>query len=75
MIRFSIGARIRLLVVCLTALITLLFAGIGWIILLDAEDAIHDAYVTTGARAIAEGNNPDLRPAGVSAYRHACFLQ
>ena len=39
MIRFSIGARIRLLVVCLTALITVLFAGIGWIILLDAEDA------------------------------------
>jgi hypothetical protein len=75
MIRFSIGARIRLLVVCLTALITVLFAGIGWIILLDAEDAIHDAYFTTAARAIAEGKNPDLLPAGVSAYRDAGFLR
>lgn len=75
MIRFSIGARIRLLVVCLTALITVLFAGIGWIILLDAEDAIHDAYFTTAAHAIAEGKNPDLLPAGVSAYRDAGFLR
>jgi len=57
MIRFSIGARIRLLVVCLTALITVLFAGIGWIILLDAEDAIHDAYFTTAAHAIGRATN------------------
>ena len=75
MTRFSIGARIRLLVVCLTALVTVLFAGIGWIILLDAEDAILDAYFTTAAHAIAEGKNPDILPAGVSAYKDAGFLR
>lgn len=75
MIRFSIGARIRLLVVCLTALITVLFAGIGWIILLDAEDAIHDTYFTTAAQSVAEGKNPDMLPAGVSVHRDAGFLR
>lgn len=75
MIRFSIGSRIRLLVVCLAALITLLSASIGWIILLDAEDAIHDAYFTGAAKAVAEGRDPELLPAGVSTHHDADFLR
>ena len=75
MIRLSIAARIRLLVVCLAALITLLFASIGWIILLDAEDALHDAYFTAAAQAVAGGKTADLLPAGVSIHRDASFLR
>ena len=68
MIRLSIGTRIRLLVTCLTGLVTLLFAGIGWVILLDAEDALHDAYFVAAAKGVADGGNPGLLPAGVSAH-------
>lgn len=74
MIRLSIGTRIRLLVACLTGLVTLLFAGIGWIILLDAEDALHDAYFVAAAKGVADGGNPGLLPAGVSAHSDADFL-
>jgi signal transduction histidine kinase len=74
MIRFSIGTRIRLLVTCLTGLVTLLFACIGWIILLDAEDALHDAYFVAAAKGVADGGNPGLLPAGVSAHSDADFL-
>lgn len=74
MIRLSIGTRIRLLVTCLTGLVTLLFAGIGWIILLDAEDALHDAYFVAAAKGVADGGNPALLPAGVSAHPDAGFL-
>lgn len=75
MILFSIGTRIRLLVICLTALVTLLFAGIGWIILLDAEDALHDAYFVAAAKGVAEGGSPGLLPVGVSAHPDADFLR
>lgn len=74
MIRLSIGTRIRLLVTCLTGLVTLLFAGIGWVILLDAEDALHDAYFVAAAKGVADGGNPGLLPAGVSAHSDADFL-
>lgn len=74
MIRLSIGTRIRLLVTCLTGLVTLLFAGIGWIILLDAEDALHDAYFVAAAKGVADGGSPGLLPAGVSAHPDADFL-
>lgn len=75
MIRLSIGTRIRLLVTCLTGLVTLLFAGIGWIILLDAEDALHDAYFVAAAKGFADGGSPELLPAGVSAHPDADFLR
>lgn len=75
MIRLSIGTRIRLLVTCLTALVTLLFAGIGWIILLDAEDALHDTYFVAAAKGVADGGSPGLLPAGVSAHPDADFLR
>lgn len=74
MIRLSIGTRIRLLVLCLTGLVTVLFAGIGWIILLDAEDALHDAYFVAAAKAVADGGSRELLPAGVSAHPDAAFL-
>ena len=74
MISLSIGTRIRLLVTCLTGLVTLLFAGIGWVILLDAEDALHDAYFVAAAKGVADGGNPGLLPAGVSAHSDADFL-
>lgn len=75
MIRLSISTRIRLLVTCLTGLVTLLFAGTGWIILLDAEDALHDAYFVAAAKGIADGGSPGLLPAGVSAHPDADFLR
>ena len=36
--------RIRLLIICFAALIIMVFSGVGWIILLDSEDEIHDKF-------------------------------
>lgn len=67
-------SRIRLLIVCLAALIILVFSGVGWIILLDAEDAIHDRYFVNTATDIAAGRSGATLPAGVTAHSDTGFL-
>jgi signal transduction histidine kinase len=68
-------SRIRLLIICLAALVILVFSGIGWLILLDAEDAIHDRYFSPTAADITAGKfGPDL-PKGISAHPNADFLK
>jgi signal transduction histidine kinase len=67
--------RIRLLVVGLAALVIGTFAVVGWIILLDAEDAIHDRYLEAAAADIAAGRSGPSLPAGLSAHPDAGFLR
>lgn len=67
-------SRIRLLIVCFAALIILVVSGIGWIILLDAEDAIHDRYFIKTAENIVNDRSGATLPAGVTAHADASFL-
>jgi signal transduction histidine kinase len=67
--------RIRLLIVCLASLIITTFALVGWMILLDAEDAVHDRYFATAAVDIAAGRSGPSLPAGLSAHPDATFLR
>jgi signal transduction histidine kinase len=69
-----LASRIRLLVVCFAALLILVFSGIGWIILLDAEDAIHDRYFIRAAEDLVAGRAGAPPPAGVTAHSDAGFL-
>ena len=66
--------RVRLLIAGLAALIILIFSGIGWVILLDAEDAIHDRYFAGLAAGIAEGRHKGELPEGITAHRDTSFL-
>jgi signal transduction histidine kinase len=67
-------SRIRLLIVCFAALIILVVSGIGWIILSDAEDAIHDRYFIKTAEDIVTDRSGATLPAGVTAHADASFL-
>ena len=67
-------SRIRLLIVCFAALIILVVSGIGWIILLDAEDAIHDRYFIKTAEDIVNDRSGTTLPAGITAHADASFL-
>jgi signal transduction histidine kinase len=68
-------SRILLLIISFASLIILVFSGIGWLILLDAEDAIHDRYFSQTAADIAAGKiGPDL-PKGISAHADTDFLK
>jgi signal transduction histidine kinase len=67
-------SRIRLLIVCFAALIILLVSGIGWVILLDAEDAIHDRHFIKTAEGIVAGRPEAVLPVGMSAHPEAVFL-
>jgi signal transduction histidine kinase len=70
-----IESRIRLLIISFSSLIILVFSGIGWLILLDAEDEIHDRFFSQTAADIAAGKfGPDL-PKGISAHPNADFLK
>lgn len=70
-----IESCIRLLIISFASLIILVFSSIGWLILLDAEDAIHDRYFSQTAADIAAGKfGPDL-PKGISAHPNADFLK
>jgi hypothetical protein len=70
-----IESRIRLLIISFASLIILVFSGIGWLILLDAEDEIHDRFFSQTAADIAAGKfGPDL-PIGISAHPNADFLK
>jgi hypothetical protein len=67
--------RIRLLVVCLAALVIAAFAAVGWFILLEAEDAIHDRYFAAAAADLAAGRSGTSPVAGLSAHADASFLR
>jgi signal transduction histidine kinase len=67
--------RIRLLVVCLAGLVIATFAAVGWVILLEAEDAIHDRYFATAAADLAAGRSGTSPVAGLSAHADASFLR
>ncbi|MFY7819102.1 MAG: sensor histidine kinase [Akkermansiaceae bacterium] len=67
--------RIRLLIICFAALIIMVFSGIGWIILLDSEDEIHDKFFAQAAADIASGKSSATLPEGITAHPDAHFLK
>ena len=67
--------RIRLLIICFAALIIMVFSGVGWIILLDSEDEIHDKFFVQVAADIALGKTGATLPEGITAHPNADFLK
>jgi signal transduction histidine kinase len=67
--------RIRLLIICFAALIIMVFSGVGWVILLDSEDEIHDKFFVQAAADIALGKTGATLPEGITAHPNADFLK
>jgi signal transduction histidine kinase len=67
-------SRIRLLMICFTSLIIVAISGIGWLILLDAEDAVHDRYFEAAARKLSSGDKSSPLPAGITMHCDASFV-
>jgi hypothetical protein len=57
-----IESRIRLLIISFASLIILVFSGIGWLILLDAEDEIHDRFFHKRLLTLLRENSAPISP-------------